>query len=211
MKVSALLKKANKLKKENKVEEAIKVLDEAYEKGIYQPSSFEMEEDQKYTDSDNILSLQDLVRKAKYLQVVGKIDEALKYLDQLIKSTSSRANYSIWEIDELSSLHNHKAIVLKKEKRFNEEFIERLKSYSLEGISANLKSASKDISFGKTFVPILKHYLDPVNLLKFVEDNSKKTTIKFDKREVVRFIQLVINQQYKTDKIGIEFKKLVKG
>ena len=65
MKVSALLKKANKLKKENKVEEAIKVLDEAYEKGIYQPSSFEMEEDQKYTDSDNILSLQDLVRKAK--------------------------------------------------------------------------------------------------------------------------------------------------
>ena len=73
-------------------------------------------------------------------------------LDQLIKSTSSRANYSIWEIDELSSLHNHKAIVLKKEKRFNEEFIERLKSYSLEGISANLKSASKDISFSKTFV-----------------------------------------------------------
>ena len=73
-----------------------------------------------------------------------------------------------------------------------------------------MKSASKDISFSKTFVPILKHYLDPVNLLKFVEDNSKKTTIKFDKREVVRFIQLVINQQYKTDKIGIEFKKLVK-
>ena len=37
------------------------------------------------------------------------------------------------------------------------------------------------------------------------------TTIKFDKREVVGFVQLVINQHYKTDKIGIEFKKLVKG
>ena len=169
-----------------------------------------MKEDQKYTDLDNTLSLQDLVRKAKYLQEIGKIDESLKYLDDLIKSTSGRANYSIWEIDDLSSLHNHKAIVLKKEKRFNEEFIERLKSYSLEGISANLKSASKDISFSKSFVPILKHYLDPVKLLKFIEDNSKKTTIKFDKREVVRFVQLVINQQYKTDRIGIEFKKLVK-
>ena len=211
MKVSDLLKKATKLKKENKIEEAIKVLDEAYKKGFYQPSSMELSlSEMKDIDYDNILSLQDLVRKAKYLQEIGKIDEALKYLDELIKSTSSRANYSIWEVDDLSSLHNHKAIVLKKEKRFNEEFIERLKSYSLKGISANLKSSSKDISLSKSFIPTLKHFLDPVKLLKFVEDNSKKTTIKFDKREVVRFVQLVINQQYKTDKIGIEFKKLVK-
>lgn len=116
MKVSNLLKKATKLKKENKVEEAIKVLDEAYKKGFYQPSSMELSlSEMKDIDSDNILSLQDLVRKAKYLQEIGKIDESLKYLDELIKSTSSRANYSIWEIDDLSSLHNHKAIVLKKE------------------------------------------------------------------------------------------------
>ena len=116
MKVSDLLKKATKLKKENKVEEAIKVLDEAYKKGFYQPSSMELSlSEMKDIDSDNILSLQDLVRKAKYLQEIGKIDESLKYLDELIKSTSSRANYSIWEIDDLSSLHNHKAIVLKKE------------------------------------------------------------------------------------------------
>ena len=39
MKVSDLLKKATILKKENKVEEAIKVLDEAYKKGIYEPPS----------------------------------------------------------------------------------------------------------------------------------------------------------------------------
>ena len=109
----------------------------------------------------------ELVRKAKYLQEIGKIDESLKYLDELIKSTSSRANYSVWEIDELSNIHNHKAIVLKKEKRFNEEFIERLKSYCLRGISANLKSASKDKFLSKNFIPVLKHMLDPVKLLKF--------------------------------------------
>mgnify|MGYP003689168731 CR=1 FL=1 len=128
MKVRDLLKKATKLKKENKVEEAIQVLDEAYKKGIYEPPSHQMEEDEEYTDFDKLLTLQDLVRKAKYLQEIGKIDESLTYLDELIKNTSSRANYSVWEIDELSNVHNHKAIVLKKEKRFNEEFIERLKS-----------------------------------------------------------------------------------
>ena len=70
--------------------------------------------------------------------------------------------------------------------------------------------ASKDKFLSENFIPVLKHMLDPVKLLKFAEDNSKKTTIKFDKREVVGFTQLVINQQYRTDKIGIEFKKLVK-
>ena len=165
MKVRDLLKKATKLKKENKVEEAIKILDEAYKNGIYEPPSYEMEEDEEYTDFDKLLTLQDLVRKAKYLQEIGKIDESLKYLDELIKSTSSRANYSVWEIDELSNIHNHKAIVLKKEKRFNEEFIERLKSYCLRGISANLKSASKDKFLSKNFIPVLKRMLDPIKLL----------------------------------------------
>ena len=70
------------------------VLDEAYKNGIYEPPSYEMEEDEEYTDFDKLLTLQDLVRKAKYLQEIGKIDESLKYLDELIKSTSSRANYS---------------------------------------------------------------------------------------------------------------------
>ena len=63
----------------------------------------------------------------------------------------------------------------------------------------------------KDWLFTLENLLDPDRLLKFVEDNSKKTTIKFDKREVVGFAQLVINQQFKTDKIGIEFKKLLKG
>jgi len=226
MKVGDLLKKATKLKKENKVEEAIQVLDEAYKKGIYEPPSHQMEEDEDYTDFDKLLTLQDLVRKAKYLQEIGKIDASLTYLDDLIKNTSSRANYSVWEIDELSNVHNHKAIVLKKEKRFNEEFIERVKSYCLRGISLNIKTNKKPEKTGdnftdefnlknfnrnkKTFSSELKNLLDPIRLLKFVEDNSKKTQISFDKKEVVGFIQLVINNHYKTDKISIELKKLIK-
>jgi tetratricopeptide (TPR) repeat protein len=226
MKVGDLLKKATKLKKENKVEEAIQVLDEAYKKGIYEPPSHQMEEDEGYTDFDKLLTLQDLVRKAKYLQEIGKIDASLTYLDDLIKNTSSRANYSVWEIDELSNVHNHKAIVLKKEKRFNEEFIERVKSYCLRGISLNIKTNKKPEKTGddfidefnlknfnrnkKTFSSELKNLLDPIRLLKFVEDNSKKTQIGFDKKEVVGFIQLVINNHYKTDKISIELKKLIK-
>tara|TARA_Y100000294_G_scaffold84215_1_gene78981 strand:+ start:1220 stop:1909 length:690 start_codon:yes stop_codon:yes gene_type:complete len=227
MKVSDLLKKATKLKKENKVEEAIKVLDEAYKKGIYEPPSYEMGEDEEYTDFDKLLTLQDLVRKAKYLQEVGKIDESLKYLDELIKSTSNRANYSVWEIDELSNLHNHKAIVLKKEKRFNEEFVERVESYCLAGISLLIKSSEKPKLTGDEFTDELiiennkrikkkfgfelKNKIDPKKLLKFVEDNLKKSNIKTDKREIVGFIQSVITQQFKTDKIGKEFKKLIKG
>ena len=83
--------------------------------------------------------------------------------------------------------------------------------FCLEGRSfrkdmyAPYKRNRKDLLF------TLENLLDPKRLLKFVEDNSKKTSIKFDKREVVGFVQLVINQHYKTDKIGIEFKKLVKG
>ena len=226
MNVKDLLKKATILRKENKIEDAIKVLNEAYKKGVYEPPSHEVEEGEEYTDFDNTITLQDLVRKAKYLQEIGKIDESLKYLDELIKSTSSRANYSVWEIDELSNLHNHKAIVLKKEKRYNEECIERIKSYCLRGISANIKANKKPKKTGDDFIDelnlkdfkrnrkiwlyTLEKLLNPIRLLKFVEDNSKKVTIKFDKRDVVGFIQVVINECYMNDKIATELKKMLK-
>ncbi len=226
MNVRDLLKKATKLKKENKIEDAIKTLDQAYKKGIYEPPSHEISEDEDYTDFDKLLSLQDIVRKAKYLQELGKIDEALDYLDELIINTSKRANYSVWEIHELSDLYNHKAIILKKEKRYNEELIDRIKSYCLRGIAINIKSKDKPKKTGDDFIDKLamknfksnrdkflfelKNLLDPKRLLKFVEDNSKKSNLKFDKREVVGFIQLVINENYTNDKIGIEFKKIIK-
>ena len=100
MKVRDLLKKATKLKKENKIEEAIKILEEAYKKGVYEPSSHIISVDDNI-DLDLVLSLQDIVRKAKYLQELGKINEALEYLDELIVNTSKRANYSIWEIQKV--------------------------------------------------------------------------------------------------------------
>ena len=210
MNVRTLLKKATSLKKQNKVEEAIKVLDQAYEIGIYEPPSTEVDDVDDYIDEDKLLVLADLVRKAKYLQEIGKKDESLVYLDKLIEDTSSRANYNIWEIHELSDIHNHKAIVLKKEKRYNDEFIERVRSYCLRGIAVNLKANSNNEFLSKNSQEELKNLLDPNRILKFVEDNSKKVSNKFEKKDVVGFIQVVINQQYKTDKIGIEFKKLVK-
>ena len=48
MNVRDLLKKATKLKKENKIEDAIKTLDQAYKKGIYEPPSHEISEDENY-------------------------------------------------------------------------------------------------------------------------------------------------------------------
>ena len=71
MNVRDLLKKATILRKENKIEDAIKVLNEAYKKGVYEPPSHEMEEGEEYTDFDKTITLQDLVRKAKYLQEIA--------------------------------------------------------------------------------------------------------------------------------------------
>ena len=207
--VRNLLKKATVLKKQNKIEEAIKILEQAYEVGIYEPPSTEVDDLDDYIDEDKLLVLADLVRKAKYLQEIDKIDEALLYLDKLIEDTSSRANYNIREIQELSNIHNHKAIVLKKEKRYNDEFIERVRSYCLRGIAVNLKANSNNKFLIENSQEELKNLLDPNRILKFVEDNSKKVSNKFEKKDVVGFIQVVINQKYKTDKIKLEFKKII--
>ena len=82
-KVRELLKKATKLKKQNKIEEAIRVLEEAYSVGELEParsySSFIVS-----SELDNYYTIEDLVRKSKYLQTAGKIDESLAFLDQII-------------------------------------------------------------------------------------------------------------------------------
>ena len=64
----------------------------------------------EYTDFDKLLTLQDLVRKAKYLQEIGKIDESLKYLDELIKSTLRVANGRLTCAEALG----HKEFVMTK-------------------------------------------------------------------------------------------------
>ena len=96
MNVRTLLKKATCLKKQNKVEDAIKVLEQAYEIGIYEPPSTEVGDVDDYIDEDKLLVLADLVRKAKYLQEIGKIDEALVYLDKLIKVQLPIPIFQLW-------------------------------------------------------------------------------------------------------------------
>ena len=157
MNVRTLLKKATSLKKQNKVEEAIKVLYQAYEIGIYEPPSTEIDNVDDYIDEDKLLVLADLVRKAKYLQEIGKIDEAIVYLDKLIEDTSNRANYNIWEIHELSDIHNHKAIVLKKEKRYNDEFIETSGAARAQNTRADPLQLRDPAGFGRALIsgPVL--------------------------------------------------------
>jgi len=208
MNVKDLLKKATQLKKEKNIEEAIDMLDQAYSKGIYEPPS-QFSDD--FTDSklDQLLNINDLVRKAKYLQELGKFHDSIQYIDNLIEKTSNRANYSVWEIDELSELHNHKAIILKKEKKFNDEFVERIKSYCLSGISATIKSQSNDDFLKKRFLLIQKNYLKEESIKKFILDNSKKTKIDFNFEQFIKTVQKVIKLEYKTEKIHSEFIKLI--
>ena len=96
----------------------------------------------------------------------------------------------------------------------------------MRGISANIKANKKPKKTGDDFIDelnlkdfkrnrkiwlyTLEKLLNPIRLLKFVEDNSKKVTIKFDKRDVVGFIQLAINECYMNDKIATELKKMLK-
>lgn len=208
MNVRDLLKKATQLKKEKNIEEAINMLDQAYSKGIYEPPS-QFSDDCSDSKLDQLLNINDLVRKAKYLQELGKFHDSIQYIDNLIEKTSNRANYSVWEIDELSELHNHKAIILKKEKKFNDEFVERMKSYCLSGISATIKSQSNDDFLKKRFQLIQKNYLKEEYIKKFILDNSKKTNIEFNFDQFIKTVQKVIKLEYKTEKIHSEFIKLI--
>jgi|TARA_B100001964_G_C13958939_1_gene476757 hypothetical protein len=82
---SSYLKEATKLKKEKKYLEAIKMLDKAYEVGLPGDTT-----DDPNTPIEiivnNVISIQDLLRKAMYLQLAGKSKEGFKYLENLKNS-----------------------------------------------------------------------------------------------------------------------------
>ena len=105
-----LLKEATKLKKSNQIEKAIDLLNKAYEIGEYCYPSQNSQNDEN-TNLDNYITIEDLIRKSKYLQEIGQFDQAISSINQLIKETSKRAKESVWEIDELSTLHHHKSII----------------------------------------------------------------------------------------------------
>lgn len=199
-----LLKQATKFKKEGKIQEAINSLEKAYKTGVYEPSNVEVTPEE-YVESDKIIGIVDLVRKAKYLQELGKINDSLNYIDWLINEELPRSHNNGWVVLDLSELHNHKAIILKKEKRYNDEFIARVKSYCLAGISHNM-NIDKDQKF---FKKRLKTQIDPTNIEKFIDKTIKKVTLNFDKRQLIGLIQVIITQDLKINGFDNQFKKLL--
>ena len=199
-----LLKQATKFKKEGKIQEAINSLEKAYETGVYEPSNVEVMPDE-YVDFDKLIGIVDLVRKAKYLQELGKINDSLNYIDWLINEELPRSSNNGWVVLDLSELFNHKAIILKKEKRYNDEFIARVKSYCLAGISHNMNIDINPKSFKKK----LKTQIDPTNIEKFIDKMIKKVTLNFDKRQLTGLIQVIITQDFKINGFDNKFKKLL--
>jgi hypothetical protein len=200
-KVRELLKKATKLKKQNKIEEAIRVLEEAYSVGELEParsySSFIVS-----SELDNYYTIEDLVRKSKYLQTAGKIDESLAFLDQIILETNKSAKNNIWEIFSLSSLYDYRSIILKKEKRYNEAFVSKIKYYCLDGIASfhrtgeEKKEKNYSVERQKNIVNIVKTKTNGKFILEFINSNNKKVDLKYDQRQLVEFIMkaIFINQ-----------------
>tara|TARA_B100000989_G_scaffold215839_1_gene164288 strand:+ start:205 stop:819 length:615 start_codon:yes stop_codon:yes gene_type:complete len=203
MKVRELLGKATKLKKANKVKEAIKILEEAYTKGTFVSIS---EETDDYID--NPIYIRDLVRKAKYLQKIGKANEALQYLDKLIPAAVNAANRNFWYIQELSDLYNDKAIILMREKRFDEEFVMRMKSYCLDGILCKIKSNSKDKYLSERFIPIYENIVSPVEIEKYIERKIKKTSFEIDKKVIANKIIEIISLNFSPKKISNDLSEL---
>ena len=175
-KVRELLKKATKLKKQNKIEEAIRVLEEAYSVGELEParsySSFIVS-----SELDNYYTIEDLVRKSKYLQTAGKIDESLAFLDQIILETNKSAKNNIWEIFSLSSLYDYRSIILKKEKRYNEAFVSKIKYYCLDGIASFHRTGEEKKEKVIEEVVQVRSELD-----QYQEDLKRKRQEQLDKR-----------------------------
>ena len=223
--VRELLKEATKLKKSGMIEQAIKSLEQAYNIGEYSYPSEVVEPDDDL-DLDNILTTEDLVRKSKYLQEVGKFDEALNYINNLILETSKRSKLSVWEIFDLSKLYNHRAIILKRDKKYKEEFVDRIKSYCLDGMATRLRMPIKPIGDPeddlfklklesykndvKRIKTILVGLTENTKLIKFISSNSKKLDVKLDKNLIAAFMMRMIMMDIDAKKSLSEFDKLIK-
>ena len=208
LKARELLKLATKLRKENKIEKAIKILEQAYSVGEFGAESgsgyyFDVESNNYYTTDD-------LVRKSKYLQLVGIIEESLSFLNQIILETNKRAKNSIWEIYSLSSLHNHRSIILKKEKRYNEAFIDKIKYYCLDGVASvlqmGIEKKDKHISekMKKALILSVRQKTNNKFIFEFIENNSKKVNLKYDKKQLAGFIWRTILADPENIIIGID-------
>ncbi len=207
MKARELLKEATSLKKKGKIEEAIKILDKAFSIGDLERPSTNSNSGENTEELNNFYTVEDLVRKAKYLQELGKINDALNFLDNLIDETTKKTRKNVWEIFELGKLFQHRAIILKKEKRFNESFVDRVKSYCIDGIATRLTITKYD---AKRIKNIIINKTNQKFILDFFKKDLEKLSFKIDQFRLAGFIMKTIMFENNSDKILKDINNYIK-
>lgn len=207
MKARELLKEAASLKKKGKIEEAIKILDKAFSIGDLERLSTNSNSVENTEELNNFYTVEDLVRKAKYLQELGKINDALNFLDNLIDETIKKTRKNVWEIFELGKLFQHRAIILKKEKRFNESFVDRVKSYCIDGIATRLTVTKYDV---KRIKNIIINKTNQKFILDFFKKDLEKLSFKIDQFRLAGFIMKTIMFENNSDKILKDINNYIK-
>ena len=203
-----LLKQATKLKKSGNTIEAIKCLEKSYSIGDFESASSNTNDPYSSDGLNNFYTIQDLVRKSKYLQEIGKFKEAITFIDNLINETTKRTKNSVWEIFDLVKLLEHRAIILNKEKRFDESFVDKVKSYCLDGIATRLNTPIKPKSepnneydklkldlYDSDFKRIQNIIMNKTNqkfILDFFNGDLKKISFKIDKYKLAAFVMKTI-------------------
>jgi len=207
MKARELLKEATSLKKKGKIEEAIKILDKAFLIGDLERPSNDSNSGENNEEFNNFYTVEDLARKAKYLQELGKINDALNFLDNLINETIKKTRKNVWEIFELGKLFQHRAIILKKEKRFNESFVDRVKSYCIDGIATRLTVTKFDANRIKN---IIINKINQKFILDFFKKDLEKLSFKIDQFRLAGFIMKTIMFENNSDKILKDINNYIK-
>ena len=211
------LKEATRLKKSGNILKAIECLEKAYTVGDFESASSNSNDPDNNEGLNNFYTIEDLVRKAKYLQELGKIKESLNFLDNLIKETTRRTKNNVWEIFELGRLFQHRAIILKKEKKFNQAFIDIVKSYCIDGIATRLTAPVKPKSQPeneydklkldsyksdiKRIQNIIANKTNQKFILDYLENDLKKISVKIDKYRLAAFIMKTIMFENDTSKV----------
>ena len=180
-----LLKQVTKLYKQKKIKEAIKILDKAYSVGEFEHPS------QNASDIDNFYTVTDLVRKAKYLNELGLYEDSISFVDSYIKKFNNFSQKNPWELYTLSELYNHRSIINKKSKHYNLAFIDKIKSFCLDGLANRYTSLIDKFQF-EMKSEVLKNITKVEFIKNFLFKNGKKTKLKYDEEALVAMIIKII-------------------
>ncbi|MFH0947486.1 MAG: hypothetical protein V1833_00600 [Elusimicrobiota bacterium] len=182
---SELLKEATAMKKSRNIEEAIKILKDAYLK-------------MENKIGDNI-SVDILARLPQYLQEAGKNDEAWGEFNKLLIKISSRKQHAWFRPIELAQIHDKMRLFLQREGKYKIAIKHGIFFclYLAIGFYKQNRKDQIDFYFAKeNIIKLLKkadkeHSLDKIALL--VEEQRKcLPNIKFG--EVGRQIDMLINE-----------------